>query len=437
MIPMSTPRMRLYPAGWSQEDADKNGAEQNSTDSDPQRALVELWGMAAIAFLVSYSNSMIAPLIPTLAREFGVRPVDFKWLVSGFSVFYGIATLFSGVLSDRFGRYPVLKVLLILATVTVLALSLASSSHQLVLFRCVSAASTGGIATIALCIIGDRYPYVAQGRPMGGMFGAIATGTGFGSSLGPLLDSVLGWRNELRILGFGFGIAALWIIQREDGMVPRRVSDSLWRYAREFQCILEAPRGGRTLAFIFSNGAFHGGIFAWLGVLLAIRYHLGEIGIGIVLAGYGLPDLLLGEVIGSWGDRYGRRRVVPMGFLWASICALLLAFESTPLTSALTIAALSLGYGATHPLMSSITTSLDPTHRGQLTGLATFANFLGVACGALLFRHLMVPHFTFALVCFGCGELSVGVLALYAFRAEKPAPKSFKDAALAKGILSS
>lgn len=424
MIPMSTPRMRLYPAGWSQEDGDKSGVTRNSSDSDSRRAISELWGMAAISFLVSYSNSMIAPLIPALAREFGIRPPDFKWLVPGFSVFYGIATLFYGVLSDRFGRYRVLRVLLILAAVAVLALSLANSSHQLVLFRCVSAASTGGIVTIALSIIGDRYPYVVQGRPMGGMFGAIATGIGFGSSLGPLLDPVLGWRNELRILGSGFGIAALWITQPEDGAVLRKAVDSLWRYAREYRCIVEAPRGGRTLAFIFANGAFHGGIFAWLGVLLASRYHLGEIGIGVVLAGYGLPDLLLGEVIGSWGDRYGRRRVVPIGFLWASICALLLAFESTPLASALTIAALSLGYGATHPLMSSITTSLDPTHRGQLTGLATFANFLGVACGALLFRRLMVPHFTFALVYFGCGELSVGVLAFYAFRVERPVPRS-------------
>jgi hypothetical protein len=55
--------------------------------------------------------------------------------------------------------------------------------------------------------------------------------------------------------------------------------------------------------------------------------------------GYGLPDLFLGLIIGSWGDRYGRRYVVPIGFFWASICALLLAIRSTPLISALIITA--------------------------------------------------------------------------------------------------
>jgi predicted MFS family arabinose efflux permease len=381
--------------------------------------------MAAVAFLVFYSNYMIAPLIPALARGFGVRPFDLKWLIPGFSILYGVATLFYGILSDRFGRYPVLRVLLGFAAATTLAFSFAMSAYELVLLRLLSAIGTGGIATIALSIIGDRYPYVVQGRPMGRMFGAIAAGMGLGSSLGPLLNPLLGWRNEVRVLALGFGAAAYWIARGNRSRASKRTTnDSILGYILEYRCILDTPRGGHTLAFIFANGTFHGGIFAWLGVFLASRYHLGEVGIGLVLAGYGLPDLLFGFIIGSWGDRYGRRYVVPAGFIWASISAFLLALHSTPLISALIITALSMGFDATHPLMSSITTSLDPKHRGQITGLATFANFIGMATGALIFRFLMVPHFSTALICFACGEFGIGILALYAFRSETPSPAS-------------
>jgi predicted MFS family arabinose efflux permease len=378
--------------------------------------------MAAITFLVFYSNYMIAPLMPALAQEFGVHPYDLKWLIPGFSMLYGVATLVYGILSDRFGRYPVLKVLLCFAAATTVSLSFAMSARQLLLLRLLSAAGTGGIATIALSVIGDLYPYVVQGRPMGRMFAAIAAGMGLGSSLGPLLNPLLGWRNEIRFIALGFGIAAYWINRCAKGKVfLRAANDSLWRYALVYRCVFDAPRGGRTLVFIFANGAFHGGIFAWLGVLLARRYHLGEIGIGLILAGYGMSGLLFGVVIGSWGDRYGRRYVVPIGFLWASTCAFLLALRCTPFISALIITALSIGYDATHPLMSSITTSLDPKHRGQITGLATFANFVGMAIGALVFHPLMVPHFSTALVCFACVEFGVGALAFFAFRAEAPA----------------
>jgi MFS family permease len=172
------------------------------------------------------------------------------------------------------------------------------------------------------------------------------------------------------------------------------------------------------MAFIFCNGIFHGGVFAWLGLLIASRYHLEDIGIGIVLAGYGLPDLLFGGIIGGWGDRYGRRYVVPLGFLWAGICAFLLAFPISRFLAALIVTALSIGFEATHPLMSTIATSLDPRHRGQITGLATFIKFLGMGVGALIFRHLIGLSFRTALMVFATIEILVGLAAIYGFRKE-------------------
>ena len=115
--------------------------------------------------------------------------------------------------------------------------------------------------------------------------------------------------------------------------------------------------------------------------------------VGLALAGYGLPGIFFGTMIGRWGDRYGRRYVVPFGFLWAAGCAFLLLPHSSRFVAALAITALSVGFDATHPLMSSITTSLDSKHRGQITGFATFANFIGCrsavlsASGRIRFQH--------------------------------------------------
>ena len=139
------------------------------------------------------------------------------------------------------------------------------TARQLVLLRLLSAAGTGGIAAIALSTVGDHYPYAVQGRPMGRMFAAIAAGMGLGSSLGPLLNPLLGWRIELRILALSFGATACWVSWRyKSDLHPRIADHSLWGYALEYLYIVDAPRGGRTLAFILINGAFHGGIFAWL-----------------------------------------------------------------------------------------------------------------------------------------------------------------------------
>jgi predicted MFS family arabinose efflux permease len=256
---------------------------------------------------------------------------------------------------------------------------------------------------------------------MGRMFGAIAAGIGFGSTLGPILNPLVGWRNEFRALACVCALAAVFITSSSKlATKVARTPSSFDQAIREYLVVLETPRGGRTLAFIFCNGAFHGGIFAWLSLLLIRRYHLHDTGIGLALLGYGFPGIFFGTVIGKWGDRYGRSYVVPIGFLWAAGSAFLLLLPSPRFVAALVITALSVGFDATHPLMSSITTSLDPRHRGQITGLATFTNFVGMGIGALCFQQLIAFGFTAALATFASAQTLLGFAALYGFRGERP-----------------
>jgi predicted MFS family arabinose efflux permease len=104
------------------------------------------------------------------------------------------------------------------------------------------------------------------------MFGAVAAGIGFGSTLGPILNPPIGWRNEFRGLACVCALAAVFIRKSSKSAteVMSRPS-SFEQVIREYLVVLDTPRGGRTMAFIFSNGAFHGGIFAWLSLLLICR----------------------------------------------------------------------------------------------------------------------------------------------------------------------
>jgi MFS family permease len=180
---------------------------------------IELWTMAAIAFLVYYGNYMVAPLVPTFSHEFGVTPYRLGWLVPGYSIAYGLATLGYGVLSDLRGRIPVLRILLLLASLTSLLVSSATTARELIIFRILCGVGCGGMATIALAFIGDRYPYSVQGRPMGKIFGAVAAGMGLGSSLGPILNPLVGWRNEFRVLACGFVLITVFLGRRTHSFV--------------------------------------------------------------------------------------------------------------------------------------------------------------------------------------------------------------------------
>lgn len=404
---LSLPSLQIRTASF------ENGSEER----------VEDLAMAGIAFLVFFSNAMLPPLLPHLAEEFHATPMQLQWVVPVHSAVYGAATLAYGIVSDRFGRTPVLKRLLALACCAMLVLSLAASAEQLVVLRALSGAATGGIVTITLSIIGDRYPYAIQGRPMGQIFAAIVAGMGLGASLGPLASALIGWRNVLRLLALGFLFAARWVHQcytMRPHLQPR--CETLRLALDEYRCILKTTRGTRTLALILFNGFFHGGVFAWLGVFLSEHFRLTQTGIGIMLLGYGLPDLLIGRRIGGWADQFGRRYVVPTGFLVAGCGAVLFALANSRAIAAIAAVPLSLGFAATHPLMSSITTSLNPKHRGQITGMAGFVNFFGMAIGAVTFHQLLPLGFQATFLIFATVQLIAALAAAIGFSHEFPVP---------------
>jgi predicted MFS family arabinose efflux permease len=233
------------------------------TESSTANNESQLWVLATIAFAVFYSNYMVAPLIPAFSREFSVPAYQLGGLIAGYLISYGISTLVYGALSDWWGRAPTLVVLLCFATVTMMMVSLAGSWRTLIVARILLGVGCGGIVTIALAIVGDRYPYAIQGRPMGRMFGGIAAGIGFGSTLGPILNPLFGWRNEFRVLACVCCLGAVFVFKNARSFISvRRRPSSFKQVIREYLIILDTPRGGRTMTFIFCNGGFHGGIFA-------------------------------------------------------------------------------------------------------------------------------------------------------------------------------
>lgn len=62
----------------------------------------------------------------------------------------------------------------------------------------------------------------------------------------------------------------------------------------EYVRLLGLSRARRTYAYVLLNAVLQSGVYTWLGVYLARRYHLGDVGIGLALLGYGVPGFLLG-----------------------------------------------------------------------------------------------------------------------------------------------
>ncbi len=395
------------------------GAEVEGAEGRRERLL---WVLSAATFFIFFQAYMVAPLIPRLATVFGVSAQAVGLIVPAYMIPYGVATLFYGLLSDRLGRRPILLASL-LAFVALTALTAtAQSASQMIAWRLATGLGASGVVPLALALMGDLFPYEQRGRPLGWLFGAMAGGMAFGSTVGVVLEPFVGWRMLFLGVAVAGGLALVLLLPFGSllGGAASRSRLAISEVLAGYRGLLSTGRGLRTYGYVLLNGIFHSGVFTWLGLYFSRRYGLGEVGIGLAILGYGVPGFLLGPVIGRAADRWGRSWLVPAGLAIAAASAALLIPDLPLLGAALAVTLLSLGYDMTQPLLAGIVTDLGGKRGGQAMGLNVFTLFTGMGIGSLLFGEALRLGFPLALGLFATTLLLAAVPAIPLFRSERP-----------------
>ncbi len=376
--------------------------------------------LVAATFLIFFQAYMVAPLIPHLSEEFKVSGQTIGLIVPAYLIPYGIASFIYALLSDYIGRRRIVLTSLLAFIVLTSLTATAQSASQMIFWRFLTGLGASGVIPLALILIGHLFPYERRGRPLGWIFGAMAGGMAFGSTFGALLEPIVGWRGIF--LGVSFlGAFVLWLLLPYQHLLGDATPSTAGKFRdlfATFKNLLGSGRGQRTYAYVLLNGVFHSGVYTWLGLYFQERYGLGETGIGLALLGYGIPGFLLGPIIGLVADRWGRNRLVPLGFGMAGVSAMILIFDVPLVVAALAVTSLSLGYDMTQPLLAGIVTALGAKRGGQAMGLNVFTLFIGFGIGSFLFGEALRLGFSAALALFVAVELVATLAAIPLFRSE-------------------
>lgn len=393
------------------------GAGASAANKDANLTLVRILGAAA--FMVMFQAYMVAPLIPSLTKNFNTNQSLMGLAVPAFTIPYGISCLFYGPLSDRFGRKAVILSLLAALAVSTFAIAFCQSALQFLFIRVVNGVATGGIVPISIALMGDIYPYEKRGKPIGLLFAGMAGGMTFGSTLGAYLNPFIGWRMEFIITAVLSGSLFFAAFLKPGMFVTQqtKVTVGLKVIAKNSAQLLSSTEGRKVYSFIFLNGLFHSGVFAWLGYYFTVKYHLGDQGIGLALLGYGLPGMLMGITIGKAADRFGRRKIIPIGLIIGAATVMTLALKVPLIGAGIAVAVLSLGYDMTQPLFAGMISRLGSNAvRGQAMGLGACMLFLGYGAGSIVFQLLLTSGLDHALIIFSLLELSLTIASIKLFK---------------------
>jgi predicted MFS family arabinose efflux permease len=372
-----------------------------------------------IALLSAASFASVAtmraadPLLPQVAREFGVSAGEASIIATAFALAYGCCQLVYGALGDRFGKYRLVTLATLASAVTVASAAFADSLGMLGAARLAAGASAAAIVPLSMAFIGDHVPYERRQTVLARFLTGTILGIVSGQVFGGVLGEMVGWRAVFLLLGAVFlVVGALLLVEvRSPRVPPPRLtgSISLRSLLHGYALLLRRPWTRIVLATVCAEAFLFYGAFTFVGAYLHEVFELDYATVGILLGFMGLGGLLYALTVRPLVQALGERGLALCGGV--AIAGAFVAVASGSLAAmAPAIALLGLGLHMLHNTLQTNATQMAPEARGL--AVSTFANvlFIGQAAGVWL-AGLVIDRIGFAPVFIAAGAalLVVGI----------------------------
>ena len=347
--------------------------EALSNDLNQGRTLLTL---SLGAFASQASVRLCDPMLPQLALEFNRSIGEVAYVITSFSIAYGLFQLIHGPMGDYAGKLRWIRDLTVVAAIASAACMLAGTLTQLVAMRFFAGAACAALIPLSLAWIGDAVPYQVRQEVLARLMTGSTAGAVFGQVAGGVMADTLGWRISFGLpaivlaivallLSFWCGLPKKWSknlpttttatlttttatlpeplqsAQQPNPLVIERrgTRPSIRSIARQFAAVLNIAWARIVLSFVFIEGLLVYGAFAYVPSWLHLQFHLPLWQAGLAAAGFGV-----GGVIYSLGARYliqkfGERGLLILG---ATVFSIGIALAS-PIMSQFGFEALKIG----------------------------------------------------------------------------------------------
>jgi len=329
--------------------------------------------------LLMFQAYLVAPLSPTLAKEFSSALVPLA--VPAFAIPFAVAaagTVFLKPAADL--RNWFLVSLATLCTGTWF-LSMANSAGVFLFLRALTGFGTGIMLPTALLLAIWPANKKRSADHMVLIIFALATGMTFGPSLGGWLNGVIGWRCLYQLAGMLAGLL-FFMYFLGDARDPHQVLPSL---KGNVQASSISDRNSRYIySFVFLTGVFHSGVFVWITSYFTTHYKVDEFHISTDLFIFGLPGFLVSLLMYYY--QLDRKVINILYFsLGLTVAGILVLMWNLPLWLAESLlGVISVGFGCSQPLFIGII-KLPPRRISLLRPVALGSGllFAGYGCGPL------------------------------------------------------
>ncbi|HEU5157824.1 MAG TPA: MFS transporter [Streptosporangiaceae bacterium] len=343
--------------------------------SAPPRSLV------AACFLSNFDRFTIGPVLIAVASGLHVRLSATAAVASGYAVAYGLSQPVWGMLSDRFGRLPILRGALFAAALAGVVSALMPTLWPLIVIRTVTGGLFGAVIPASLTYIGDTIPVSRRQGALSDLMSALGVGTAIAMVFSGVVAHFAGWRPVFALPAAAAGVVAVLLRRLPEPPRPRPAAS-----VRRHRPLLTVLRE-RWSYIVMVLALIEGGVLLGCMPFLppALQAHgLSAARAGAVVGLYGVGILIFTRMVKRLTTRRPAWVLLAAGGVTMAVGYLLAAGRQTTPAIALTAVLLGAGWAFMHSTLQTWATTVAPEARG--TGVAMFAAalFVGSAAGSAL-----------------------------------------------------
>jgi ACS family hexuronate transporter-like MFS transporter len=348
-----------------------------------------------IAFMINFS--VFPVLSDDIAKEISLNYAQIGSLMSVFSIFYAVAQIPSGVLSDRFGGNKIASTSVLIIGMSGLLLVFASSYNLALIARTLLGLSGGLLLPSTMRLLPQWFDSKEYNRAMG-IYGSAQGIAIFITFLFiPLVTSQYGWRTSLALVSALTLLAAVFSFSflRDKGIVPNTLfSMSLKDFKEVITVELLLLTSFNTTALSMFTG-----ILTWMPLFLLKKLNFTLIEVGYVTAVMGVMIIMSSYVGGVLASKIGGAKVILVSMILCFTAPLLLIFSSSAIEvfaiNTLAGWAVMFYFG---PTFSAIPNAVKNKNVGMGFGILNTLTFIGSSVMTAVTGFILESTSSFTLV---------------------------------------
>lgn len=274
--------------------------------------------MAMIMALQSLAIDSMLPALATLARELGAPSANSRQYVVGiFLISNGAFSLYPGVLSDRFGRRPVLIVCLLGYVIASAACIIAPTFDVLLAARAACGIAAAGLTVLPSAIIRDQFEGDRMARMQSMVAMVFMAVPILAPSIGQVVLLVAGWRWIFGLMAVMGCVVTGWVAaylpetlhpQFRQSVDPRRI----------LRALVHVMTTRAAVGYVFGMAFIQGAMFGYINSteqLLGEHFGAGR-AFPLFFAGMAVSIAIANFVNANIVERFGARRVCHTALLF-------------------------------------------------------------------------------------------------------------------------